>query len=219
MLYPRFIRWLSNLPPPFALGLLWWGETTILLCSLTGGYFFSSWLLENLRLSLQQWLFVFYLIIWFFVFYILHTSFSKNSQFFESLIHIHRLGGPIRVDAIMLKLKIESKDVPEPDKPPENGELADPYMPPEKIRASAESFKIRYFIILPATLVLYLFAFTSKIYSLFAHQIQTWEPGLLVLPALVTAIVACWCFWRLIPILPGYVSVRKLIGHKKQTGD
>jgi len=215
MLYPRFIRWLSNLPPPYALGLLWWGESTILLCSLAGGYFLSGWLFENLRPSFQQWLFVFYLIIWFFVFYIFHTAFSQNSRFFESLIHIHRLGGPKLVDLKLLKLRKEQNVAAESEKSPENDKFSDPYMPPVKIRASAESFKFRYFTILPASLVLYLLAFTSKIYTLFAHQIQTWEPGLLVLPALVTAIVACWCYWSLLPMLPGYISVRKLIGHKK----
>ena len=211
MLYPRFIKWLADLPPTYALGLLWWGESTILLCSFAGGYFLSGWLFENLRPSLQQWLFIFYLIIWFIVFYIMHVTFSWISRFMESLLHIHRLGGTTVVNNILRKQEMDK----EPENSTENDRISDPYAPPVRIRASAESFKIRYFVILPTVLVLYLLAFTSKIYSLFARQIQTWEPGLLVLPALTSTIVVCWCFWRLMPMLPGYVSVRELISTKK----
>ena len=215
MVYPRFIKWLANLPPPFALGLLWWGEVTILLCSLAGGYLFSGWLFENLRPSLHQWLFVYYLIIWLVVFYVMHLTFSKNSLFLESLIHIHRLGGPSLAESLLLRMKMDAEITPESEKKSENEDFSDPFSPPSRIRASADTFRIRYFIILPTALVLYLLAFTSKIYILFTHQIQTWEPGLLVFPALASAIVASWCFWNLLPLLPGYVSVRKLIGNKK----
>lgn len=219
MLYPRIIRWLAKLPPPFALGLLWWGEITAVVCSLAGGYLLSQWLFGNLRPSLQQWLFVLALLTYFLVFYILHFAFSRNSQMMESLIQIHRHGG---LECLELLLRHEKKSGNGNGSSENQGDKEvkyDPLEPPLKIRASAESFKIRYFIVLPTMLALYLLAFMSTIYILFARQIQTWDPGLLVLPTLATAIVGSLCFWQLMPVLPGYVSVRKLIGFKKVTGE
>ncbi len=219
MLYPRIIRWLANLPPPFALGLLWWGEITAVMCSLAGGYLLSNWLFGNLRPSLHQWLFVLALLTYFLVFYIIHFAFSRNSQMMESLIHIHRHGG---LECLEFLLRQEKKSGDGNGSCENQGEIEasyDPLEPPLKIKASAESFKIRYFIMLPTILVLYLLAFTSTIYILFARQIQTWDPGLLVLVACTAAIVSSLCFWQLMPFLPGYVSVRKLIGFQKATGE
>jgi len=225
MIFPRFIRWLSELPPPFALGLLWWGEITVCLCSLSGGYFLSVFLIENLKPSYQLLLFPLALIIYLLVFYILHLIFTYISLLMEGLVHIHRLGGKRRAkelskEARRLKTLTEDKVSYDPwGEPVEDEPLIDPFAEPPKIRASAEQFKIRYFIILPATLVLYLLSFAVTIYRIFTRQIQTWEPGHLVLPALTTAAVGCLCYWLLMPALPGYVSVRKLIGNKTLEGD
>lgn len=219
MVYPRIIRWLAKLPPPFALGLLWWGETTAVVCFLAGGYLLSHWLFGNPLPSLRQWLFVLDLLTYFLVFYIIHFAFSRNSQMMESLIHIHRHGG---LECLELLIRHEKKSGNGNGSSENQGKIEvsyDPLEPPVKIRASAGSFKIRYFIVLPTLLVLYLLAFTSTIYILFARQIQTWDPGLLVLIALATAIVSSLCFWQLMPVLPGYVSVRKLVGFKKGTGE
>ncbi len=219
MLYPRIIRWLAKLPPPFALGLLWWSEITAVMCSLAGGYLLSIWLFSNLRPSFQQWLFVLALLTYFLVFYILHFAFSRNSQMMESLIHIHRHGGLEHLEFVLGREK-RSEDG-NGSCEDQGGKEAnyDPLEPPMKIRASAGSFKIRYFIMLPTMLVLYLLAFTSTIYNLFARQIQTWDPGMLVLLTFAAAIVSLLCFWQLMPVLPGYVSVRKLIGFQKVTGE
>jgi hypothetical protein len=165
------------------------------MCSLAGGYLLSLWLFGNLRPSHQQWLFVLALLTYFLVFYIIHFAFSRNSQMMESLIHIHRHGG---LECLEFLHRHEKKSV--------DG-------------TSAGSFKIRYFIMLPTMLVLYLLAFTSTIYNLFARQIQTWDPGMLVLLVFAAAIVSSLCFWQLMPFLPGYVSVRKLIGFQKVTGE
>jgi hypothetical protein len=137
----------------------------------------------------------------------------------ESLIHIHRHGG---LECLEFLHRHEKKSVDGNGSCENQGSKEtnyDPLEPPLKIRASAGSFKIRYFIMLPTMLVLYLLAFTSTIYNLFARQIQTWDPGMLVLLVFAAAIVSSLCFWQLMPFLPGYVSVRKLIGFQKVTGE
>jgi uncharacterized membrane protein YqhA len=209
MFFPRFIKWLARLPAPYALGLLWWAEATIILCSLAGGWLMSVWLFDHIKPSLRILLFPIALVTYFLIFYLLHFTFSKVSELMEALMHIHRIGGPIQVERLLSRERaMRQEEV-------EEGEMPDPYEPPERIRASAEQFKIRYFVVLPTALVLYLLSFASTIYRIFARQFQTWEPGLLVAHAFASVIVACVCYWLLMPSLPGYVSVRRLLGQKK----
>jgi len=212
MFFPRFIKWLARLPAPYALGLLWWAEATIILCSLAGSWLISLWLFDHIRPSLRILLFPIALVTYLLVFYILHFTFSKVSQLMEALMHIHRLGGLIQVNRMLAR---EKADRMEDDEKLSGEEMPDPFAPPARIRASAEPFKIRYFIVLSTTLVLYLMSFASTIYRIFARQFQTWETGLLVVHALVTVAVGCVCFWLLMPSLPGYVSVREMLGQKK----
>jgi hypothetical protein len=219
MFFPNFIKWLARNPAPFALGVLWWGESTIVLCTLTGSYLLSSFLFNNLKPSMQPWLFPLALLTYFFVSYVLHFTFGLNSQLMEGLINIHRLGGLRRAELLTIEEKSQEKDYRDPASNINKPEKHELFSAPQRIRASAEAFKIRYFIILPSVIVLYLLSFTSTIYRIFAHQIQTWEPGWLLLPALAFAVIACLCFWLLQPWLPGYVSVRKLIGFKKPEGE
>jgi len=217
MFFSRMIKWFAGLPGPYALGLLWWGEATILLCSLAGGHLLSTYLFENLSPTRQQMLFALALLTWFLVFYLMHTTFGKTSQMMEALIDIHRQGGLRRVESL---LSLErQKRTQLKGKGGESEPLFDPFKPPERVRASAEVFRIRYFVVLPTSLVLYLLGFASTIYRIFARQILTWEPGYLVLPAAATAVVGCACFWLLMPLLPGYVSVRGLLGHKRSQGE
>jgi hypothetical protein len=214
MFFPRFIRWLSGLPAAYALGLLWWGEITILLCSLAGGYLLSVYLFDNLTGSRQNYLFILAILTYLVVFYFGHFTFAKNSQLMEALLHIHRLGGVARIEKLALdEQNMLLKDTSETVK------KFYPFAPPERIRASAGAFRIRYFIVLPTFIFLYLLGFTSTIYRIFTHQILSWEPGYLVLPALASAIVGCLCFGFLMPALPGYVSVRGLLGQKTQEGE
>ena len=212
MFFPRFIKWLARLPAPYALGLLWWAEVTIILCSLAGGWLISDWLFNHIRPSLRILLLPIALVTYFLIFYLLHFTFSKVSELMEALMHIHRLGGPVQAERLLEREKAAWEE--EPEAVEEDG-LPDPYGPPERIRASAEPFKIRYFIVLPSVLVLYLMSFASTIYRIFARQFQTWETGLLVAHAFAIVIIACICFWLLMPSLPGYVSVRRLLGQKK----
>jgi len=212
MFFPRFIKWLARLPAPYALGLLWWAEVTIILCSLAGGWLISDWLFNHIRPSLRILLFPIGLVTYFFIFYLLHFTFSKVSELMEALMHIHRLGGPVMAKKLLAREKAAKEGEEEAV---EDMEIPDPYSPPERIRASAEPFKIRYFIVLPTALVLYLMSFASTIYRIFARQFQTWETGLLVTHAFVTVLIGCICFWLLMPSLPGYVSVRCLLGQKK----
>lgn len=211
MFFPRFIKWLARLPAPYALGLLWWAEVTIILCALAGGWLISDWLFNHIRPSLRILLFPIALVTFFFIFYLLHFTFSKISELMEALMHIHRLGGPVMAERLVVREKTGREA--EQDKAEED--IPDPFDPPERIRASAEPFKIRYFVVLPTALVLYLMSFASTIYRIFARQFQTWEAGLLVGHAFAIVIVACLCFWLLMPSLPGYVSVRRLLGQKK----
>jgi hypothetical protein len=213
MRFRRLIRWLGGLPPSYALGVLWWGESTVLLCSLAGGYLLSAYLFDNLKPSWQSWLFPLALVTWLVVFYVQHTAFAWNSALMEGLVNIHRLGGIRRVDLLLARERDERGEG-------EEGKgLKDPFAPPERIRASAESFKVRYFVVLPSAFVLYLLGFASTIYRIFARQVHAWEPGVLVLPALAAALVACVCYWLLMPMLPGYISVRGLLWPGKSEGE
>jgi hypothetical protein len=148
----------------------------------------------------------------------MHTAFGKVSQLMEALVHIHRLGGLARLERLRREHLPEGAegDGKEGDK---EAVPDDPLAAPERIRASAEAFRLRYFIVLPTAIFLYLGSFASTIYKIFAHQIETWEPGLLLIPMLAIVGVACLCFWLLIPHLPGYVSVRRLLGHRPPQGD
>jgi len=213
MYFRRLIRWLAGLPPPYALGILWWGESTVLLCSLAGGFLLSAYLFNNLKPSWQSWLFPLALLTWLIVFYVLHTAFAWNSLLMEGLVNIHRLGGIRRVDLLLARERDERREGDEGE------ELVDPFAPPDRIRASSESFKLRYFVVMPSALVLYLLGFASTIYRIFARQVHAWEPGMLILPALAATLVACMCFWFLMPMLPGYISVRRLFWRRKSEGE
>jgi hypothetical protein len=137
------------------------------------------------------------------------------SLLIEGLAIINRLGGPERAERLFILEKKKREEGAEGEEEP----LVNPFSAPERIRASAEGFKRRYFILLPTALVLYLVSFTSTIYRIFARQILTWEPGYLVLPALGTAVLVVACFWFLMPYLPGNVSMLKLLGYREPEGD
>src|SRR4030042_3906949 len=101
MFFPRFIKWLARLPAAYALGLLWWGEGTVVFFTLAGGYLLSAWLFEHIRVSLRILLFPAALLTFLVVFYVLHFTFVKVSQLMEALVHIHRLGGLGRVEHLL----------------------------------------------------------------------------------------------------------------------
>ncbi|MFH1676100.1 MAG: hypothetical protein ABIC40_03660 [bacterium] len=218
MFFPRLIRRLTDFPAFYALGLLWCGEITVLLCSISGGYFLSRFLFEALKKNNESLLFPAALVTYFIVFYAIHWSFGFNSQLMESLIFIHRSGGIGRFLTLRKKSVIGIEKSPEDESQEEKEDEIDPLKPPERIRASAQVFKIRYFIVLPASLVLYLLGFVSTIYSIFTRQIETWDSKSLAFPALTAFVVGTVCFWLLMPHMPGYVSVRRLLGQKPHGG-
>ncbi len=215
MIYSRLIKWLSGLHGPVALGLLWWGEVCGIFIFLAVGYLLSGYILENIKPVYESWLFPSALIIYFIVLYSVWTIFTNISLVFEGLVHIQRLGGLDRILTIQAGEALEKRDPGLSGDEFEDGniETYDPLVPPERIRASSGPFRIRYFIVLPTSLVLYLMGYTSTIYSIFTRQILTWEPGNLVLPALATAVFGCLCYFVLLPLFPGYVSLRKLLGN------
>ena len=207
------------LPAPYALGLLWWGKVTIFLCSIVGGHLFSIFLFVAMKVRFEDWLFTSGLLTYFLIFYLIYFEFGKNSQLMEALLHIHRMGGPSRVETLRkeaIEQAMEEKGI---DAVEAGKEIFDPYAEPGRIRASANAFRIRYFIVFPTALVLYLLSFASTIYRIFARQIATWEPSHLVVPAFATAIVAGVCYWLLMPYLPGYVNLKKLLGGEPSEGD
>jgi len=213
--YTRIIKWLSKQPGPYALGLLFWSEITIYACSLAGGWLLTRFLVETVTPLRPMPIFIAVLIIYFVVFYLIHLVFSHNSRFFEGLINIHRYGGPDRI----ARLYNEEKQALHDKGDESAGSIEDPFSPPVKIRASAENFKLRYFLILPAALVLYFLSFASTIYRLFARQVFTWDFGMLMLIALLLAALSSVCFWSMMPLLPGYVGVRKLFGKSTSEGE
>lgn len=213
------LKWLAAHPAPYALGLLWWGEATVILCSLSGGYILSSLLFTNIRVSMQSWLFPIAILTYLLVFFLLHKSFTLNSVLMEGLINIHRHGGLIRIEHL---LREESKlEKSNGDTKHSNIEtpMINPLDCPLRISASAAPFRLRYFIVLPTVGILYLISFASTIYRIFARQIMTIEPGSLVMPAFGVASMLAVCFWLLMPAVPGYISVRKLIGFNKHKGE
>jgi len=215
MFFPRLIRCLAALPESLALGFLWLAEITTFLCVPAGSYLLSKFLFENIRLDLENVLFPGALLAYFVALYAVYFVFGKVSLLIEGLAAIHRLGGPEQAERVfMVEKKKREEGSGEEESPP-----VDPFRAPERIRASAEAFKRRYFILLPTVLVLYLMSFASTIYRIFARQVLTWEPGSLVLPALGTAVLVAGCFWLLMPHLPGNVSMLKLLGHRKPEGD
>ncbi len=216
MFFPQAIKWLSRLPAPYALGLLWWGEATVLLCILTGGHLLSILLFEAMKRHYVDLLFPVALLVYLVVFYLLHLAFSWNSLLMEGLVNIHRQGGPDRVEGLR---RMERARRLAEGEDPESEERFDPFGRPDRIRASAEAFKIRYFVVLPTALVLYLMSFASTIYRIFAYQVQAWNRGVLFFCALAAVGIGCLCFWLLMPHLPGYVSVRELIHPKRSRGD
>jgi len=218
MLFPTFIKWLAKLPASYALGLLWWAEITVILCSLAGGYLFSAYLFDYMPVANQKWLFAIALLTYLVVYYFIHLVFTKISQLKEMLIDIHRRGGLIYVESLIRKERIEKIHVETAGGESER-EIPDISKAPGRISASADAFRFRYFVVLPSALALYLLGFTSTIYRIFTRQILTWEPGYLVVPALATAIIGCLCFVFIMPLLPGYVSIRKLIGYKTREGE
>ncbi len=219
MFFSRLIRWLAGLPAPYALGLLWWGEVTVLFFTMAGGHTLSGFVYEELAIRWENWLFPIALVTYLLMFFVIHREFGKISQLMEAVIHIHRMGGLERIE----RLRQEEMRQRKPEKLKENEEageeIFDPLAPPERIRASAEAFKIRYFVVLPVAFLLYLMSFTSTIYKIFTRQVLKWDPSSLAIPALAAVAVACLCFWLLMPHLPGYVSVRILLGHKSREGD
>lgn len=217
MFFPRFIKWLSKLPPPYSLGLLWWGEATIYLTGIAGAYLLSGSIYDNIKPQYEQWLFLLELLIYFLVFYLMHFVFSKVSELMEALLNIHRQGGLIRIQRIMSEVSSDPDGSDEVDYKIEPD--FDPLKPPKRIRASAGPFKTRYFIVLPSAFLLYLLGFVSTIYKIFVLQVQTWEQDALILPALGSVIVACVCYLFLMPHLPGYVSVRNLIKGTDDQGE
>jgi hypothetical protein len=222
MFFPRFIKWLAGLPAPYGLALLWWIEVTVLLCSLAGGYFLSGFLFENIAPRYQDWLFPAALVTYLLVFYIIHFEFGKISQLMEALMHIHRMGGLPRIERLRqeeLKEIARMKDSGGESEGKTEKDIYDPLEPPRRIRASAQVFQTRYFVVLPSAFLLYLLSFAGTIYRIFTRQIQSWDPAGLALPVLAAVAVACACYWLLMPWLPGYVSVRSLLGHKPVGGD
>ncbi|HDS30110.1 MAG TPA: hypothetical protein ENN67_03615 [Firmicutes bacterium] len=219
MFFPRYIRRLADMPGPTGLALLWWSEVTVLLCALAAGYFFSSIVFEKLPPRYDSWLFAIALVTYLLVFYIIHFEFVKISQLMEALMHIHRMGGLARIERLRREEAIKKKGKGSDDENGTGKELYDPLKPPRRIRASGQVFKIRYFIVLPSAILLYLFCFTGNIYRIFTRQVLSWDPADLVFPALTAALVACVCFWLLMPHLPGYVSLRKLLGNVPEEGD
>jgi hypothetical protein len=219
MFFPRFIKWLSRLPAAYALGIIWWGEVTIFLCSIAGGHLLSAFLFRAVKLRFEDWLFPGALLTYFFVIYLILFEFGKASQLMEALLHIHRMGGPKVVDGLRKDAIADLIDRKGVDPVQASSDTFDPYAPPERIRASAGAFRIRYFIVLPTALVLYLMSFASTIYRIFVRQIQTWEPSHLVVPALAAAIVGGLCFWFLMPWLPGHVSMGRLLAGGPSGGD
>lgn len=214
MFFPRFIKWLVGLPAPYGLGLLWWGEVTILLCSLIGVYLLSNWGLEKVLPKYEGWLFPGALLAYLVIFYIIHFEFGKVSQLMESLMHIHRMGGLLRIER--LRAEVENSGEVDTETGDDDGKVQkyDPLAPPDRIRASAQVFQIRYFVVLPTALLLYLLSFAGTIYRLFTRQILAWEPAGLAMSALGAVIVACLCYWLLMPNFPGYVSIRQLLEEK-----
>jgi len=215
MKYTEMIKWLAKQPAAFALGLLFWGEITILICSVAGGWLLSRLLVESVTPFRPTAVFIAVFIINMVVFYLMHFTFGHNSRLMEGLINIHRFGGTDRVERLWREHKRELKDSDDY----KLDEIRDPFKPPERIRASAEQFKLRYFLILPTGLVLYLLSFASTIYRLFSRQVLAWEPGMLMLTALLIAALSSACFWSMQMWIPGYVSVRKLLGHKTPEGE
>jgi hypothetical protein len=210
MFFPRTIRWLAGFPAPFALGILWWAEVTIDLCSITGGYFLSSFIYNNLPPRYDEMLFPLALLTFLLVFFFIYLAFGNISLLMEALLNIHRIGGKLKAEELH-RIALKEKD---------SGTLVeksgtkinDPYGIPERIRASAGAFKIRYFIVFPTAVVLYLLIYASTIYRIFTRQIQSLDPGNLVLPALGVSIFATVCYWLLLPHVPGSVSVPALLG-------
>jgi hypothetical protein len=216
MFFPRLIRWLAGFPAPYALGILWWAEVTIDLCSIAGGYFLSKFLFEHIMPRFDGLLFPLAIITYGVVYYFIYLTFGQSSQLLEGLIRIHRIGGRLKAEELHRKAK---KDVKETDKSKDLEPIIDPFIAPGKIRASAGTFKIRYFVVFPTAIVLYLLIFASTIYRIFTRQIQTLEPGYLLLPSLGVAIFIAICFWFISPYLPGIVPMHMLLGIKPKDGD
>jgi len=218
MFFRRLIRWLADLPAPFALGLLWWAEVTVLLCAMVGAGLLSDFLFDNAKARWENWLFPIALVTYFAVFYLLHFEYTGISLLMEGLVHIHRMGGRARVETLYREAKKKQEEEKSAGIEPST-EAMDPYAPPRRIRASAGIFKLRYFIVLPTALVLYLLSFASTIYRIFARQIETWEPSYLVMPAFAMVFIGSFCYWFLMPHLPGYVSVRGLLASRSSEGE
>jgi hypothetical protein len=73
--------------------------------------------------------------------------------------------------------------------------------------------------VLPTAAILYLFGFASTIYRIFTRQMLAWGPGQIVVPVLAAVAVSTMCYWYLMPHLPGYVSVRRMLGYKPPEGE
>lgn len=215
MTYRSLIKWLSNQPAPLALGLLFWSEIAIFVFSLAGGWLLARFFVEFQTPFRPVPAFILTFIVYMVAFYILHFIFGRVSQLYECLIDIHRKGGPVRAQNQYKETKAEQKSL----ESCEIEEILDPFDPPSRIRASAENFKIRYFLILPTALVLYLLGFASTIYRLFVRQVLPWESGMLMTMALLIAALGFACFWAMMSLIPGYVSVRSLLGHKTPEGE
>ena len=215
MLFSRLIRRLASFPESFALGFLWLAEITTYVCALAGSYLLSRFLFDNIRPDLENLLFSLALLTYLLAFYLVYFIYVRVSLLIEGLAVISRLGGPEKAErAYFLEKKKREEGTGGEDEP-----MLNPFDAPERVRASAEGFKRRYFILLPTVLVLYLVSFTSTIYRIFARQILTWEPGYLVLPALGTVVLVAACFWFLMPCLSGNVSMLKLLGYREPEGD
>jgi hypothetical protein len=219
MFFKRLIRWLAGFPAPYALGLLWWVEVTVLMCTITGAYLLSNFIFENIKTSMELWLFPIEQVIYLVVFYIMHFEFTNTSLLMEALVHIERMGGRDLVDGLYNKAIRDSEDLAKLNPGGKKEIIPNPFGPPDRIRASAGAFRIRYFIVLPTVAILYLLSFASTIYRIFARQIQTWEPSQAVFAALVAVAMSTICYWLLMSFLPGYVSVRRIIGHKPSEGE
>jgi len=189
------------------------------MCSLAGGYLLSDFFCDNIGPNYEVWLFPLSLAIYFLVLYFIYLDFIHISRLMEGLVLISRLGGRERA-LLLMQAKRHNREKKEGSEGEEEEEkVEDIFAVPKRIRASINLFKLRYFVIFPSSIVLYLILFASTIYQIFNRQIVAWGPGGLALPSMGAALVAVVCFWVLMPHMPGYVSFKNLIGLGSSEGE
>lgn len=219
MFFPFFIKWLSHKPAPFALGLLWWGELTVYICSIAGGYLVSNFIRANIKSNWENALFPLAMATYFLVFYLIMVAFGKVTLLMEALIHIHRMGGPAHLERLQ-KIEEANKNKPGEEEAEEISERKPGlYEEPKRIRASSGVFTLRYLVLLPTVFILYLMSFASTIYKIFTRQLVLIEPGLFVTLGLIVAIVVGICYWQIMRYLPGYVDIAGLMGNVRRKGE